>query len=405
MDSTAPPTPAAATTSSSTSSSKRDDAIQLAVRFLKDPKVQQSTLAKRIAFLESKGLSTAEIEEALAQVNGTSTSTSSSSTSITVPTTAPSAPQQQIQQGPVPPGRPVYQPYPGGPGYAGPVPPPGYGPGPGYGYPYPGPYPPPPGQVKPYEYNWKDYTLGVIGVSAVGYGVYKFAKHYITPYLLWPTEAKLAADQKRMEDQLSKATEVLEATQTASENLKKLIEGNSDTLATALDGLKESMKDVVNADAKRDEEIKAIKVEVDSIKEMIPKMIEKSKESQASTLTELQNEVKSLKNLLLNRRMGPTPVPTIPALPSSTPQPSIPTTTNADTTTVTPASTGSPIPSASSFPIAIAPPAVSSNPTSGFVPTLPGGKPIGKPAIPAWQLAAQSSGSSSSDGAVEKTEE
>lgn len=44
--------------------------ISAAIKFLSDPKVQSAPLAKRIAFLESKGLSQSEIQEALAKVNG-----------------------------------------------------------------------------------------------------------------------------------------------------------------------------------------------------------------------------------------------------------------------------------------------------------------------------------------------
>ncbi|CAJ0847533.1 3038_t:CDS:2 [Entrophospora sp. SA101] len=45
----------------------RTELITPAVNFLKDPKVQSSPLQKRVAFLESKGLTSEEIEEALKQ--------------------------------------------------------------------------------------------------------------------------------------------------------------------------------------------------------------------------------------------------------------------------------------------------------------------------------------------------
>lgn len=46
-----------------------------AVKFLQDPKVQASSLGKKVAFLESKGLTSEEIEEAMRRANGTSTGT------------------------------------------------------------------------------------------------------------------------------------------------------------------------------------------------------------------------------------------------------------------------------------------------------------------------------------------
>lgn len=52
----------------SSSSSPRQEMVQSAVSFLSDPKVHSSSVAQRIAFLESKGLSSQEIDEALRQV-------------------------------------------------------------------------------------------------------------------------------------------------------------------------------------------------------------------------------------------------------------------------------------------------------------------------------------------------
>ena len=53
--------------SSNGSSSNRQDLVQNAILFLNDPKVQSSTLASKISFLETKGLNEAEIQEALAR--------------------------------------------------------------------------------------------------------------------------------------------------------------------------------------------------------------------------------------------------------------------------------------------------------------------------------------------------
>ena len=51
------------------SSSSRAELIHNAVLFLSDPKVSQSTLTAKIEFLQSKGLSEAEIQQAFAQAS------------------------------------------------------------------------------------------------------------------------------------------------------------------------------------------------------------------------------------------------------------------------------------------------------------------------------------------------
>ena len=48
----------------------REELITPATKFLRDPKVSNSPLAKKIAFLESKGMTTAEIEEAMRRSRG-----------------------------------------------------------------------------------------------------------------------------------------------------------------------------------------------------------------------------------------------------------------------------------------------------------------------------------------------
>lgn len=60
--------------SESGSNESVDSMLANAVRFLQDPQVQQSPLSKRIAFLESKGLTKVQIDQAMASA-GVSTST------------------------------------------------------------------------------------------------------------------------------------------------------------------------------------------------------------------------------------------------------------------------------------------------------------------------------------------
>lgn len=63
----------------------RQELVQSAINFLKDPQVLNSPLQKRVAFLETKGLTSDEIEEALRQVKGGSSSVA-----------APPSPSNQI---------------------------------------------------------------------------------------------------------------------------------------------------------------------------------------------------------------------------------------------------------------------------------------------------------------------
>lgn len=106
----------------------REDLVSSALTFLADPKVQASPLAKKLAFLESKGLTQEEITEVLNRLNN------SQSTPSTTPSTAPPLPE--------------YAPY-GNP----------------YGQP-----PEPPGR------DWRDWFIMAVVSSGVTYGLYTLAK-------------------------------------------------------------------------------------------------------------------------------------------------------------------------------------------------------------------------------------
>lgn len=106
----------------------REDLVSSAYTFLSDPKVQGSPLAKRLAFLESKGLTQEEITEVLNRLNNPQHSPSTPSTS------APPVPQ--------------------------------YG---SYGNPY-GQPPDPPGR------DWRDWFIMAVVTSGVTYGLYTLAK-------------------------------------------------------------------------------------------------------------------------------------------------------------------------------------------------------------------------------------
>ena len=115
----------------------REDLVSSAVTFLSDPKVQSSPLAKRLAFLESKGLTQEEITEVLNRLNNPSSAAQTNA----------STGSSGVSQGTAPPV----------PGYA------------GYGNPY-GQAPEVPGR------DWRDWFIMAVVSSGVTYGLYTLAK-------------------------------------------------------------------------------------------------------------------------------------------------------------------------------------------------------------------------------------
>jgi hypothetical protein len=109
--------------------SMREDLINSALSFLSDPKVQDAPLTKKVSFLESKGMTSEEIEEALARANGKSTGSAQTATA-----TAGTMAHQPIM---------VQK--------------------------------PPPVPVRP-SYDWKDVFIGAVLAGGLGYGAWTLAK-------------------------------------------------------------------------------------------------------------------------------------------------------------------------------------------------------------------------------------
>ncbi|KAJ3148473.1 peroxisomal membrane protein pex14 [Geranomyces variabilis] len=308
----------------------REDIVASAVRFLSDPKVQESPLAKRVAFLETKGLSADEIEEAMSRTNG--------GIAVAAPT---------VSQG-VAPGLAQYAPQQ-----------------------YPAYAPPPPPPRAPY--TWKDYTLGAVGAVGAGYGVYSLVKKYLLPALSFPTASSLDASTQQISAQLTSTTAVLDAVRAETGDVMKALDAQAANVNDALKGMVDTLALLRENDEQRDDEILSLRRDIDGIKTLIPQMLDKSKEAQTAVISDLQAEIKSLKSLLLNRRIPMSATPSSASLPSSG-EPAATSTPPATGTYPALPSSGSPTPATSGF----------SNSRTGSMANIPT-----KPAIPAWQLAAQ----------------
>ncbi|KAF9344145.1 peroxisomal membrane protein pex14 [Mortierella sp. AD094] len=313
----------------------REDILASAVKFLQDPKVQASPLGKKVAFLESKGLTSQEIEEAMARANGTSTGATTAAAVGAVPVT--------VQQMAVP-----YQ---------------------GQGQVVMGPPPP-----LPAKYDWKDMFIAAVVAGGFSYGMWQIAKKVIGPKLQWPSQEDLELDKKKLDEQFEEIEKGLAEVKASTTVVAKSVDDQTAHVKESLEGMSGVLEGMKGNDDKRKQELVGLKTDIENIKDMIPKLIEKNKESQASTLNELQSEIKSLKNLLMNRRPGP-------AGPS-TPSGSAPTTPWGSV----PAGYGSPQNSSS----------ISSASTSTTTPT-PASSDLAmnflntRTAIPSWQLAASQS--------------
>ncbi|KAF3909388.1 hypothetical protein AA313_de0201127 [Arthrobotrys entomopaga] len=315
----------------------REDLIQGAITFLQDPSVATSPLDKRIAFLQSKNLTPEEIAAAL-QRTGVDPSL---------------IPNFGATSGFSAPPRPA-----------------------GFGQSYGGGYMNQVQRQEPAGRDWRDWFVMATVSGSVGYGLYQLAKRYVVPVIAPPTPEALAADKAAIDTAFADAFSLLESLKTDTEALKEAEEKRNTKVDQALDEVETVVQTLKEASKRREEETKRLNDEVRTLKDLIPKALEGQKESQAASLKDLQAELKSLKQLLVNRASATTRFTPPPAQPAHF----VPPSASVVSAAPSPAPVSTPVPSADAT-------------VNGGGQTL-GGKPLGsitggRSAIPAWQLAAQ----------------
>lgn len=356
----------------------REDLITSAVSFLNDPQVANAPLAKRIEFLESKELTSEEIEEALKRAKenpsaGTSSSSSSSSTAVrSVPPVSSVAGYSQYAEPP-------------------PVPP----------------------------RNWKDYFIMATVTAGIGYGIYEVARRYVMPLVMPPTPPALEADKEALEAEFSRVQTLLDQMQADTHELAESEKQRQERFDKLVNEVEDTVSKLKSSARQRDSDMALVKSQVDNIRESLPKSLENHRSQQDRALQDLQDELKSLKQLLNNRiRSGgqgppsaasvPSTVPGLTRSVSGSPSPAPPTTASTASTGPTVPATGSssgPAASSATNGINSSGPSGPSGPSgssgssgSDFVPNPAQSvtsdqtsSSAPKSGIPAWQLAASKS--------------
>ncbi|KAH7931049.1 hypothetical protein BV22DRAFT_1101415 [Leucogyrophana mollusca] len=314
------------------STPERQELVRNAVSFLSDFSTQQAPLAQRIQFLEAKGLTGPEIEDALKQASNAT----SASQSVQRPLASYQAPYSQA-----------------------------------YG---PSPYP---GMPPPLQWDWRDYFITAVISGTVAYGAASLFKKFLLPHLRPPTATAYEQDRDALTAQFDAAEALLKEIQAETAAVRAAVEEQKERVDKTTADVESVVAEMREGEVKARDEMREIREEVANIREMLPKMIEKNKETQKQSLAELQQELKSLKALLLSRNSGPlSSSPSTPA-PSLAGRPSIPAWQLAGSAPATP-SAPDPIPTR---PGAFTPPfcATSASPIAGSLATQRSGSPAPSP--------------------------
>ncbi|EKM61178.1 uncharacterized protein PHACADRAFT_134491 [Phanerochaete carnosa HHB-10118-sp] len=261
-------------------SPERQELLRNAVVFLRDPKArivqtQSSPLAQRVQFLEAKGLTGSEIEEAMRQAAASQP--------------VPYAPPQAYG---------VYQP--------------------AYGS---APY----GAQPPQPWDWRDYFvrshITAVVSGTIVYGAVALFKKYVKPHLSPPSATAYEEDRDALTAQFDAAETMLKEIQMETNTVRLVVEEQREKIVKTTQEVENVVQEMRKNEGEMHNALREMRDEVQTIKDMLPKMIDKSKETHTQSLVELQQELKSLKTLLLTRGSNGVSGATTPIIPS---KPSIP---------------------------------------------------------------------------------
>ncbi|KAJ2448796.1 peroxisomal membrane protein pex14 [Coemansia sp. RSA 2336] len=235
----------------------REDIIESAVRFLQDPKVQTSTLAKKISFLETKGLTNAEIEDALARAKGATQQPAPGNTTAAANSTGAGYGYAQQMRPPAPPRPPL---------------------------------------------DWKDYFIAAVVAGGLGYGLFMLAKKYISPLLM------VRDDNQRLEEEKKLLLEQSEMTrkqlETLNESTKQVLETltqQSQKTGEAVESMASAMDEIVTNGSSQRALSNRLLVAVEDLQRELTSS--KSTGGGDGTIADVQSDIRSLRSLLLSRRV------------------------------------------------------------------------------------------------------
>ena len=250
-------------------------------------------------------------------------------------------------------------------------------------------------------------------------------QRYISPLVTPPTPEKLEQDKETVDEQFEKAFVALEQLAKDTESLKASEQERTERLDKALGELEAFVRDAKSAGRRQDDETERLRDDVRALKSSIPNAMSAHKDFTDSRLKEISVEVRSLKSLIGQRitssspTAASTPVAT-PAMASSTSSSYMRPTVTTPATNGHAAASGVPAPEPSAVATAASDsPTTQTNgdtPTSSTAPSVSTGKqdyisslggrstpfasgaPAAKASIPAWQLAATKSASTTEAG-------
>lgn len=250
-----------------------EELIGSAVSFLKDPNVGSSPLTKKIEFLESKGLSQQEIEEALRRANGEAPDSNAVSNTNSHQNSSNNGNNNSVAPNNSNVRAASY------------VPPIDY-----YNV-----------QPQVPERSWKDYFIMATATAGVTYGVYQVLSRYLIPSILPPTQSSIELDKAKIDEEFTKIDKLLEQLAEDQSEMKKSNTEKLGEIDTVINNVNDFLSKYNKDKLSFDDDLRLMKLEIDNLKNSVEKNMSNTKENIKDELLDINAELVSLKLLIISK--------------------------------------------------------------------------------------------------------
>lgn len=126
-------------------------------------------------------------------------------------------------------------------------------------------------------------------------------QRYLFPHLQPPNQTILESDRDALTAKYDEVAAMLAELDAETRAVKEGLERQKFVIEAELKQVEDAMQQLRSGEKVRKEEMERVAREVDSMKRDMPRMFESASASTATSLKELQNELKSLRSLLVSR--------------------------------------------------------------------------------------------------------
>ena len=129
----------------------------------------------------------------------------------------------------------------------------------------------------------------------------QLTQRYLYPHMQPPNQTVLEAERDELTAKYDEVALHLEELDQTTEAIRQGLDEHQTAIQQSVAGVNEMIEQVRTREEQREKDFEKVKAEVEEMREEFTSMLNRSRKSQISALTDLQGELKSLRSLLVSR--------------------------------------------------------------------------------------------------------